>query len=634
MEYERALYRIYEISLESLLPRGQAGTTPQQGPALCMGLRKLFFTCGMSTLLVLTLLHREYVNEAGNLEERVTEAAHKAGVLMPPVPGTPFDDRIRQYFDEEDLAPPADAEAEEEDEDGNNDDVRKKAGKERKYVTLSSGARIPEDLLIAFRVEQDMPLTGDAFADMDSPSSFLYSASPIVLLLPEETRKRHDFLTLNVTLDASGGPFSEWLVDYVVGYNTVVLNQVMFTFRTHGMMQRQAEPRDEWWWSSSQVPPRGGKSFPDAIAEKATILIKSIIAFSLLSAITALIVRVLLSSGVSIMYPLLMLLRYFGVACFDMRVLTVSYPWLGVPIEALRRRNRSPLPFIMGHIALVVVLYFCYSSSEMAWSAWIYQGTVLEVWIYGTVLIWEYYALFFVRSEASMSFFPRLTALYFVLFHIYVFSYPGGYVGIAALVNFLFLCHAMVYCVLKLEIPALSRGEISFERPRSRWVELPYPALGAVLPPMWSIFVPPNTRASSVYHIGRRRRDAAAERERNRGTATADIEAPPPPPPSSGRARCPTRRRSQCTNGTKRRGLGEGVRFLDKSRNQVFWLLALEESYSIQTFDEAFHFDSIFEEALQHPLKHIRVRHVLALLASCVRRRQRVVPRKESYVPF
>ena len=58
--------------------------------------------------------------------------------------------------------------------------------------------------------------------------------------------------------------------------------------------------------------------------------------------------------------------------------------------------------------------------------------------------------------------------------------------GVAAL----FMAHATLYCILELELPALVRGDIDATTPRARRTELPWPALDAMLPPTWSLYMP------------------------------------------------------------------------------------------------------------------------------------------------
>ena len=58
--------------------------------------------------------------------------------------------------------------------------------------------------------------------------------------------------------------------------------------------------------------------------------------------------------------------------------------------------------------------------------------------------------------------------------------------GVAAL----FMAHATLYGILELELPALVRGDIDSITPRARRTELPWPALDAMLPPTWSLYMP------------------------------------------------------------------------------------------------------------------------------------------------
>ena len=52
------------------------------------------------------------------------------------------------------------------------------------------------------------------------------------------------------------------------------------------------------------------------------------------------------------------------------------------------------------------------------------------------------------------------------------------------------MAHATLYCILELELPALVRGDIDSITPRARRTELPWPALDAMLPPTWSLYMP------------------------------------------------------------------------------------------------------------------------------------------------
>ncbi|CAM9336725.1 unnamed protein product, partial [Ectocarpus sp. 13 AM-2016] len=126
-----------------------------------------------------------------------------------------------------------------------------------------------------------------------------------------------------------------------------------------------------------------------AVAFKSQVVVRSLMAFVLMSTVTALTVRTLLSSGVVIMFPMVMLLERMGLQGVDMQqMLALSYPWLGLPIEHLRNRNKPVGPFIMGHIMQMVVFYTVYNACLLAWSYWLYGKTMTTSLQQGRVRAW------------------------------------------------------------------------------------------------------------------------------------------------------------------------------------------------------------------------------------------------------
>lgn len=110
---------------------------------------------------------------------------------------------------------------------------------------------------------------------------------------------------------------------------------------------------ETWGWEASQLPPAKGYSADVSVLVKLLVLLKALLAFVLISTVTALIVRMLMSSGVVLMFPLFYCLRGMGWHGLDLHLLTVSYPWLGVPIEQLVARNKPIAPFIVAHVTKV-----------------------------------------------------------------------------------------------------------------------------------------------------------------------------------------------------------------------------------------------------------------------------------------
>lgn len=192
------------------------------------------------------------------------------------------------------------------------------------------------------------------------------------------------------------------------------------------------------------------------------------------------------------------LLWYGLTACgaqLDFGALSLSYPWLGAPLELLRAQRRPTCPFVAAHVFRVVCIYAAYEACQAAFADWFYAGArplprVLPLAVFGVTLAWEYATMVYVRTCSSITFFPKLTALFFIAAHGTFYALARPYALLNLGVCALFMLHAILYCVLEFELPAYSRGEIDFETPRARFTELPWPALDAMLPPTWSLFMP------------------------------------------------------------------------------------------------------------------------------------------------
>ena len=47
------------------------------------------------------------------------------------------------------------------------------------------------------------------------------------------------------------------------------------------------------------------------------------------------------------------------------RLMTLAYPWLGLPMEILRVRRMSAIPFLIGHATQIVVYYVLYEGLQV-----------------------------------------------------------------------------------------------------------------------------------------------------------------------------------------------------------------------------------------------------------------------------
>merc|ERR1719476_1060451 len=114
-------------------------------------------------------------------------------------------------------------------------------------------------------------------------------------------------------------------------------------------------------------------------------------------------------------------------------------------------------------------------------------------------MLCEYFSMVFVRSALSVLFFPRITILYFIAYHVYLFSVPYGFFGIALIPWFLLMVHAMLFTILKFEVSAISRGAVSQECPREVYNRVSWPQFIAALPQEWTIFLPLNSRYIPIH---------------------------------------------------------------------------------------------------------------------------------------
>jgi len=293
----------------------------------------------------------------------------------------------------------------------------------------------------------------------------------------------------------------------VYGIDAAIINQLMYGVRNVDGSYRDGfllnmETEERWSWRREFMEYAEPRSSEDPISGwfgmKIGVLFLSLLSFFLITSISALIVRILTSSGVVLMFPIFAWLRLLGVPGADDRILSLSYPWIGRARNVARLRNIYPEShLIFAHLAKIALFYVMYEASQAAWSVVLYGKSLpdgLPVWVYGFAMIWEYFSIIFVRSALSAFFFPRISLLYFLCFHFYVYSVPYGFFDCAFIPFFFMMLHAMLYSLLAFEIPAARRGATSLECPREVYSRISWPEWTASLPQEWTLFLPLNSR--------------------------------------------------------------------------------------------------------------------------------------------
>ena len=319
---------------------------------------------------------------------------------------------------------------------------------------------------------------------------------------------------------------------YVLGYDTPLTNQAMEALGSSGALRNDRTNIITRWKRSDARRRRlsqrlGAEAAFKWLFRRAGVAVTSLLAFFLLSTVTAAVLRVLVASGVCGAFALWYLLSSTRFAQrLDFQALARAYPWLGAPLELLRAQGREGTSLLCAHAVRVIVAYALYESAQFAFARWFYGPPLppsLGLCCFGLMLGWEYATLAHCRSAASIAFLPKLNVLYFLAAHgtFYAVSRPYALLncGVAAL----FMAHATLYCILELELPALVRGDIDSITPRARRTELPWPALDAMLPPTWSLYMPlvPND-------------DDQFPEEDDVGDVAAELPRPPPPAEDSG----------------------------------------------------------------------------------------------------
>ena len=314
---------------------------------------------------------------------------------------------------------------------------------------------------------------------------------------------------------------------YVLGYDTPLTNQAMEALGSSGALRNDRTNIVTRWRRSDARRRRlsqrlGAEAAFKWLLRRAGVAVTSLLAFFLLSTVTAAVLRVLVASGVCGAFALWYLLSNTRFAQrLDFQALARAYPWLGAPLELLRAQGREGTSLLCAHAIRVVVAYALYEAAQFAFARWLYSPPLppaLGLCCFGLMLGWEYATLAHCRSAASIAFLPKLNVLYFLAAHgtFYAVSRPYALLncGVAAL----FMAHATLYCILELELPALVRGDIDSITPRARRTELPWPALDAMLPPTWSLYMPlvPND-------------DDQFPEEDDVGDVAAELPRPPPP---------------------------------------------------------------------------------------------------------
>ena len=394
MEFERAIYRVYERCMDGL--REEQDAHGNANMKSCKFLEILSLCCGGFLLTVLIILHSNFVGSPGCLPDVLSAAlgnTSSTGDLMKgdQILYITIDPRFRQ-----DKSIRID-----DDSEGtgsaminhihlrstlypNHNGGALNALPSQQNSTASRGLaeidawnylsdqRTSKSQLNSSTYASSSSQNETAFEEPVEPSfDYKFTFNSGLLMLPYSDLVKHGFTTVNVSLLGSscyGSSFTQGVIP-VGGVDNVVLNSLMYTFNAPGHVLTSSG--EYFRWTAHDVRPY--TTIYEWVQFKLQMVVLSILAFFLLTTITALMVRILISSGVVLIFPIFWVLQLLGFAPLNLRVVAISYPWIGVPLEMIRGRSQSAAPFLLGHMSRVLVYYFLYQATQIVFAVWFYN---------------------------------------------------------------------------------------------------------------------------------------------------------------------------------------------------------------------------------------------------------------------
>jgi hypothetical protein len=260
MEYERALFRVYERLLEGVSETGSTNSVNKT----CRMFEYLVLTLGAILFICLVILHISFVGTGGCLPQLLKDYAilHQNSSFF-----NFSNDQILQIYLGDSFSPYA----------------PRRLG----YDVLNSTNR-----------------SSFAFLDIPQPD-YEFAREWSVLSLDRSTRVNHNFELINITMSGEGcfgGPLQQLLLP-LGGVGPVVANDVIYGIGGSGGGVLKAAHGQSYYWRRPPQP-HSSMSISDWVAAKLSIIITTCLSFFVLSTTTALLVRVLISSGVVLLFPL------------------------------------------------------------------------------------------------------------------------------------------------------------------------------------------------------------------------------------------------------------------------------------------------------------------------------------------
>jgi hypothetical protein len=263
MEYERALFVVYERCLEGFIPNNG-----QQTIKSCELIEYLTSVVTLTFLGILIFLHVIFVGKAGCLPDKLNAyaLAHNASSFNftnDQIIQISLDRQEHLFFDQSDYV--------------------------RRHL---EGSNTTSNITDSEWIGPD----------------YEFAASWALLHLSPEIRTGHHFELVNLTYGSEcfGSPLQQNLLTFG-GLDTVVMNNLMAVIPSGGYLSSfNGRERHYSWTKNTNLHPEG---FLDWLSLKSSILSTSLMSYFILSTTNALFVRIIISSGVVLLLPFFWLLQ-------------------------------------------------------------------------------------------------------------------------------------------------------------------------------------------------------------------------------------------------------------------------------------------------------------------------------------
>ncbi len=294
--------------------------------------------------------------------------------------------------------------------------------------------------------------------------------------------------------------------------DTAVINALMYGVRAPPPVDDPSEWYGTWQGSEEGYIMSRSESWswtatlrsPNSLLRRTLHIFLSTIHFFTVFASTALVVRVLTTSGVALAYPIItFLISRRILPSSSLYNLNMSYPWLGLSISAYQRAGDRSFTrsIVVPHIVRLLVIYVIY---ELAYTLFTpallgksYPSSlpvILNAW----VMLSEYFGMIFVRTAESAYFFPKAIFWYWMVFMAYFYMAPYGFSGVAATAAAVAGLNLMFWTIIVLELPKFRSGIIDEGREREVWNGLPWRQWEGAIPGDWTMFMGLDERADPV----------------------------------------------------------------------------------------------------------------------------------------